>query len=154
MICTYEVAWWRHQMETFSALLALCAGNSPIPGEFPTQRPVTRSFDVLFHLHLNERLNQQSWGWWFQTSSHALWRHCNVPWVTHSFHFVLALKVLSGDQSWILRDAMCRKFAQAHNVMMDALEIVGNFRWNIKKDDIFLQMVLCIFKFGHCTFCP
>ena len=24
-------AWWRHQMETFSALLALCAGNSPVP---------------------------------------------------------------------------------------------------------------------------
>ena len=35
---------WRHQMETFSALLAICAGNSPAPGEFPTQRPVTRSF--------------------------------------------------------------------------------------------------------------
>ena len=39
------VSWWRHQMETFSALLAICAGNSPVPGEFPTQRPVTRSFD-------------------------------------------------------------------------------------------------------------
>ena len=40
--------WWRHQMETFSALLAICAGNSPVTGEFPAQRPVTRSFDVLF----------------------------------------------------------------------------------------------------------
>ena len=39
-------SWWRHQMETFSALLAICAGNSPVPGEFPTQRPVTQSFDV------------------------------------------------------------------------------------------------------------
>ena len=39
--------WWRHQMETFSALLAICAENSPVPGEFPAQRPVTRSFDVL-----------------------------------------------------------------------------------------------------------
>ena len=29
------ISWWRHQMETFSALLALCAGNSPVPGEFP-----------------------------------------------------------------------------------------------------------------------
>ena len=34
--------WWRHQMESFSALLALCAGNSPVTGEFPSQRPVTR----------------------------------------------------------------------------------------------------------------
>ena len=40
-------------METFSALLAICAGNSPVPGEFPTQRPVTRSFDVFFDLRLN-----------------------------------------------------------------------------------------------------
>ena len=35
-----------------SALLALCAGNSPVIGEFPSQRPVTRSFDVFFDLHL------------------------------------------------------------------------------------------------------
>ena len=34
-------------METFSALLTICAGNSPATGEIPTQRPVTRSFDVL-----------------------------------------------------------------------------------------------------------
>ena len=39
-------SWRRHQMETFSALLALCAGNSPVTREFPPQRPVTRSFDV------------------------------------------------------------------------------------------------------------
>ena len=38
--------WWRHQIETFSALLALCAGNSSVTSEFPSQRPVTRSFDV------------------------------------------------------------------------------------------------------------
>ena len=37
-------AWWRHQMEIFSALLAICAGNSPVVGEFPAERPVTRSF--------------------------------------------------------------------------------------------------------------
>ena len=40
-------------METFSALLAICAGNSPVSGEFPAQRPVTRSFDVFFDLRLN-----------------------------------------------------------------------------------------------------
>ena len=44
-------------METFSALLALCAGNSPSTGEFPTQRPVTRSFDVFFDLRLKKRLS-------------------------------------------------------------------------------------------------
>ena len=70
--------WWRHQMEAFSALLAICAGNSPVTGEFPAQRQVTRSFDVFFHLHLNERLSKQSWGWWFETPSRPLWRHSNA----------------------------------------------------------------------------
>ena len=41
-------------METFSALLATCAGNFPVPGEFPAQRPVTRSFDVFFDLRLKK----------------------------------------------------------------------------------------------------
>ena len=48
-------SWWRHQMETFSALLAICAGNSPAPGEFHAQRPVTRSFDVFSDLRPNKR---------------------------------------------------------------------------------------------------
>ena len=51
-------------METFSMLLAICAGNSPVSGEFPAQRPVTRGFDVFFDLHLDGRLSKHSWGWW------------------------------------------------------------------------------------------
>ena len=50
-------------METFSALLAICAGNSPVTGEFPAQRPVTQIFDVFFDLRLNKRLSKQWWGW-------------------------------------------------------------------------------------------
>ena len=41
-------SWWRHQMETFSALLVICEGNSPVNSEFPAQGPVTRSFDIFF----------------------------------------------------------------------------------------------------------
>ena len=73
----YVHTWWRHQMETFSALLALYAGNSPVPGEFPAQRPVTRSFDVFFDLCLNKRLSKQWRGWWFETLSRPLWRQYN-----------------------------------------------------------------------------
>ena len=65
-------------MGTFSALLALCAGNSPVTGEFPSQRPVARSFDVCFDLHLKKRLSKQPRRWWFETPSRSLWRHCNV----------------------------------------------------------------------------
>ena len=58
--------WWWHQMETFSVLLAICTGNSPVTGEFPAQRPVMRSFDVFFDLHLNKQMSKQWWGWWFE----------------------------------------------------------------------------------------
>ena len=47
-------------------------------GEFPAQRPVTRSFGVFFDLRLNLRLSKQSWGWLFETPSCSLWRHYNV----------------------------------------------------------------------------
>ena len=54
-------------METFSALLAICAWNSPVPGEFPAQRPVTQSFDAFFDLRPKKRLSKQWWGWWIET---------------------------------------------------------------------------------------
>ena len=69
-----QSSWWRHQMETFSTLLPLCA----VTGEFPSQRRVTRSFDVFFDPRLNKRLSKQSRRWWFKTPCHSLWRHCNV----------------------------------------------------------------------------
>ena len=77
IVGTMSPSWWRHQMETFSALLAICAGNSPVPGEFPTQMPVTRNFDVFFDLRPNKRLSKQWWGWWFEMLSCPLWRHSN-----------------------------------------------------------------------------
>ena len=86
-----KTAWWRHQLEAFSALLAICAGNSLVFNEFPAKRPVTQSFDVFFDLRLIKRLSEQSWGWWFETLSRPLWRHRNdlsnivLP-MTHRFH--------------------------------------------------------------------
>ena len=58
-------------METFSALLAFCTGNSPVTDEFPAQRPVARSFGVFFDLCLNKRLSKHSWGRWFETPSRS-----------------------------------------------------------------------------------
>ena len=68
-------------METFSALLAICAGNSPVPGEFPTLRPVTRGCDVFFDLRPNNRLSKQWWSWWVETPTCPLWRHRNDMWI-------------------------------------------------------------------------
>ena len=101
--------WWRHQVETFSALLAICAGNSQVPGEFPAQRPVTRSFDVFFDLRPNKRLSKHWWGWWFKRQSSPLWHHwnaemnpCSHPCQTH---FVIWFQFVCADirhYIWIL----------------------------------------------------
>ena len=69
-------------------------------GEFPSQRPVTRSFDVFFDLRLNEQLSEQSWGWWFETLSCPLWRHCNATMELPNSHFFsYSLGTLVGDKS-------------------------------------------------------
>ena len=81
ILLSEEVAsktWWRHQMETLSAFLALCEGNSPVTGGFPSQRPAKRGFDVFFDLRMNIRLSKQSRRRWFETPSRSYWRHCNV----------------------------------------------------------------------------
>ena len=84
-----SIAWWRHQMEIFLRVTGPLCGEITGPGEFPTQRPVTRSFDVFFDLRLNKRLSKQPWGWWFETPSWMLWRHYNVSTehsITHTNH--------------------------------------------------------------------
>ena len=62
---------------SFNALLVLCEGNSPATDEFPSQRPVTRSFDVFFGLRLNKQLSKPSRSRSFETPSCSLWRHNN-----------------------------------------------------------------------------
>ena len=63
---------------TIFRVTGLCAGNSPVTGEFPSQRPVTRSFHVFFDLRPNKRLVKQLRRRWFEIPSSSLWRHCNV----------------------------------------------------------------------------
>ena len=75
---TFNIPWRHHQMETFSVLLALFAGNSLVTSEFPLQRPVMQSFDVFFDLHRNKRLSKQLKCGWFEIPLHSLWRHCNA----------------------------------------------------------------------------
>ena len=88
-------------METFSALLALCEGNSPVTGEFPSQRPVTRIFDVFFDLRMNTRLTKQWRCRWFETPPRSLWRHCNVT--TKSGHAIYHIAI---NRSFIFHGLM------------------------------------------------
>ena len=79
--------WRRGMGRLCEFIMTFSNGNSfRVTGEFTAQRPVTRSFDVLFDLRLNKRLSKQWWGWWFETPSHALWRHCNVK-RRYTFYF-------------------------------------------------------------------
>ena len=79
-----QCRWNFYQNKKTSFIKLVCkyclqnAGNSPVSGEFPTQRPVTRSYDVFFDLHPNKRLSKQWWGWWFETLLSPLWRHRNA----------------------------------------------------------------------------
>ena len=80
--CLYQE---RHYMMTASngnifRVTGLLCGEFTGPGEFPTQRPVTRSFDVFFDMRMNKRLSKQPWGWWFETPSWSLWRqYLRIP---------------------------------------------------------------------------
>ena len=69
--------WWCHQIDIFSALLVFCEENPPVTSGYPSQRQVTRSFDVFFDLRLDKRLSKQSKRRWFETPPRSLWCHCN-----------------------------------------------------------------------------
>ena len=122
--------WWRHQMETFSALLAICARNSPGTGEFPAQWPVTRSFDVSLIGALNKRSSKQWWGWWFETPSRSLWRHCNVTardiWAPGFLGAESQVVVLSNFSYWPVTTIFCgsRNSIKLEKLQERALRII------------------------------
>ena len=94
------ISWWRIQMETFSALLALCEGNASVTGGFPSQRPVTWSFDIFFDLRLNKWFSKQLRCRWFETLSRPSLRHCNVG---SLFVLGYALSAPQPDFEWLAR---------------------------------------------------
>ena len=78
-----DISWWRHQMEAFSALLALCAGNSPVTGEFPSQKGQLCGLRCFFDVGPHKLLNRQSNDRWFETT----WRSCDVIVMYYLFPF-------------------------------------------------------------------
>ena len=92
-------SWWRHQLEIIFRVTGLCAGNSPVTGKFTTLRPVTRSFDGLLDPRLNKRLSKKWQGWWFETPSHPLWRHCNIL-LGSLYFFIMLVRCIAPTHSW------------------------------------------------------
>ena len=91
----------------------LC-GEFTGPGEFPAQRPVTRSFDVFFDLRQNKRLSKLSWGWWFETLSRPLWRRCNG---VVELSVILASMTLKWPHGMVHSDCACAQ-QMRHDVTM------------------------------------
>ena len=72
-----DVIKWKHFPHYWPFVGGGGIHRSPVPGEFPAQRPVTRSLMFFFDLRLNKRLGKEWWCWWFEMPSRPLWRHCN-----------------------------------------------------------------------------
>ena len=133
-------SWWHHQMETFSVLLALCEGNPPVNGGFPSQRPVTQSFDV-FCLYLNKRLSKQSRCQLFETSSHSLWHHCNVCFCSH---LTLTVPLLTWKQDPVFRhESSCHDCGHCFLIIFKITITNTKFVW--------FHHVEIVLKFGKST---
>ena len=89
--------WWHHQMETFSTLLAFCAGISPVNSPHKGQWRGALMFSL-------KRLSKQWWGWWFEMPSHSLWCHCND---TLKFQCNALDWVLSRHNPYLLNEWNC-----------------------------------------------
>ena len=76
-----DVIKWKH----FPCYWPFVRGDPSVTDGFPSQRLLTRSFDVYFDLQLNKRLSKQSRRRWFETPSRSLWRHCND---NHKRHYL------------------------------------------------------------------
>ena len=107
----YDVIEWKH----FPLYWPFVRGIHRWTGEFPTQR----SFDVFFDLGLNKRLSKQSWGWWFETPSGPLWRHCNV--ITGFWQ--------QSDSFLFLRTIQCFYYPQT----LRSIGVGGFVLWDISK---------------------
>ena len=110
-------------MEPFSALLALCAGNSPITAEFPAQRTVTRSFDVFFDLRLNKQ--------WFETPSRSLWRHCNVD-----------VRIVASHWSRTQQHSDINELQQSEHMGTSTCMQHESNEWLVTKGDLIIQVVI------------
>ena len=104
--CSMMTSWNGNIFPVTGHLCGEFTGEFPRTDEYPTQRPVTLSFDVFFDLHLNKRLSKQSWGWWFDMQSCPLWRRRNA------FTSVLFVDVISSWYLWVALHYIVRRVVQ------------------------------------------
>ena len=123
MICHLFSTRWRHQMETFSMLLAICEGNPPVTIGFHSRRPMTWNFEVFFDVCLNKRLRKISRHRWFEMPSRSLWCHCNAPsyFLNQCWHLVNT--ILRNKLQWNLSNDYDKKQKQKKNPTFSCKEM-------------------------------
>ena len=73
---------WKHS----SAPLTICEGNQPVPGGFPSQRPMTRSFAIFLWCAPEQTAEQTMRMPWFNMPWRSLWRCLNKWWLNSLTH--------------------------------------------------------------------
>ena len=125
-----EITVYVHMMTSSDGNIFRVTGPlcTPVTGEFPSQRPVTRSFDVFFDLRLNKLLSKQLWGWWFETPSRPLWRHCNELCLYRQYYrFMLGILKTSNPALLFLCDEKPRVTGGFPSQMASNVENVSFF---------------------------
>ena len=165
-------SWWHHQMETFSVVLALSEGNPPVTGEFPSQKPVTRIFDVFFDLCLSRGMSKQSRRRWFQTSLRSLWRHWNAmlhepktkpllqPMMTEIYMAIIITDPADFLKHWYSVCSLCiilhSIFPQSmvQNVCLDSMNQMDIIDiWIVMIQIAFVCLDSCVVSHVHWIFC-
>ena len=111
----------------------------PFARGIPTQRQVTRSFDVFFDLRPNKRLSKQSWGWWFETPSIPLWCHFNVQQVMDAV----------GDSEVIWFSAWASQCVDTHQSYERPFHITGHMCGEFTRGPFYQYCVLGMDKSSH-----
>ena len=141
--------WWRHQMETFSVLLAICVGNSPVPGELTGPRWIPRTKASAAELWCfvwstpEWRLSKQSWGWWFETPSRILWCHSNA-FITATEMELLKLISFSVKEIFILQKYLLGSLYQSISYWWVSLQLSCSAALTPAKYEIDIQQVTTV----------
>ena len=146
-------AWWRHQMEAFSASQTFARGIHRWPVNSSHKGLWRGALMFFFYLHLNKSLSKQWWGWWFEKLSHSLWRHCNViiqdmTYVFGAYQF--CLRNMNDEQNEIPRwKCHVKCFTQSVDTPYDLLRFISGWplAWNAKIDSLVSRLQQYYWKF-------
>ena len=147
-------SWSLHMMTSSNGNIFRVTG--PLCGDFtgdrwiPLTRPVTRSFDIFFDLHLKKLLSKQSWGWWLETPSRLLWRHCSdLDWGYYGITAVPCRDIILkdiGQLTWYLTTRLynagivCVMMTSTESNIFRVLECIGIWNyWNCMSFYILIQ---------------